>query len=86
MVEFLSKLLETSDFTRRWDSGVWSPGHGWLHIGSDLAIWAAYITIPCVLLYLTRPPFAVLVAFENVVLAANPRPLCVEYGFGPSSP
>ncbi len=37
-------------------------------------------------LYLTRPHFAVLVAFENVVLAVNPRPLCVAYGFGPSSP
>ena len=36
--------------------------------------------------YLTRPHFAVLVAFENAVLAANPRPLCVEYEFGPSSP
>ena len=37
-------------------------------------------------LYLTRPRSAVLVAFENAVLAANPRPLCVEYEFGPGSP
>ena len=37
-------------------------------------------------LYLTRPHFAVLVAFENAVLAVNPRPLCVEYEFGLSSP
>ena len=36
--------------------------------------------------YLTRPHFAVLVAFENAVLAVNPRPLCVEYEFGLSSP
>ena len=38
------------------------------------------------LVYLTRPHFAVLVAFESAVLAANPSPLCVEYEFGPSSP
>ena len=36
------------------------PGLGWLHILSDLAVWAAYVTIPCVLGpgrdYSTRPP------------------------------
>lgn len=51
MLEFLSKLFDTSDFPARWDCGVWTPGHGWLHILSDLGVWSAYLAIPCVLGY-----------------------------------
>ena len=51
MFDFLSKLVDTSDFPRRWDCGVWTPGHGWLHILSDLGVWSAYLAIPCVLGY-----------------------------------
>lgn len=50
-MEFWSKLLDTSDFNRRWYCGNWSDFHGWLHILSDLGIWAAYYTIPLVLVY-----------------------------------
>jgi PAS domain S-box-containing protein len=49
--DFLSHLLDTSDFPPRWHCGVWSAGHGWLHILSDLAVWSAYVAIPCVLGY-----------------------------------
>ena len=51
MFEFLSKLFDTSDFPPRWHCGAWTPGHGWLHILSDLGVWSAYLAIPSVLGY-----------------------------------
>ncbi|MDB5335999.1 MAG: integral rane sensor hybrid histidine kinase, partial [Planctomycetaceae bacterium] len=51
MIEFLTHLFDTSDFPARWNCGSWSPGHGWLHIISDLGVWSAYVAIPCVLIY-----------------------------------
>lgn len=51
MLDFASQLLDTSDFPARWHCGRWTPGHGWLHILSDLAVWGAYVTIPIVLSY-----------------------------------
>lgn len=50
MGNFFSKLLDTSDFPRRWDCGQWESFHGWLHIISDFAVFAAYTTIPIVIL------------------------------------
>jgi CheY-like chemotaxis protein len=49
MFDFLTHLFDTSDFPARWHCGTWPPGHGWLHILSDLAIWSADLAIPCVL-------------------------------------
>ena len=49
MFDFLSKLLDTSDFPARWSCGRWTAAHGWLHILSDLGVWSAYVAIPCVL-------------------------------------
>ena len=54
MFDFFRNLLDTSDFPARWYCGNWSDSLGWLHIGSDLAIWAAYFAIPVVLLYFAR--------------------------------
>src|SRR5262249_35240048 len=51
MVDFLSRLFDTSDFPPRWHCGAWTAGHGWLHILADLSVWSAYIAIPCVLGY-----------------------------------
>ena len=51
MREFFSKLLDTSDFPSRWNCGTWSDFHGWLHIVSDLFVFAACMTIPFVLLF-----------------------------------
>ena len=51
---FLTHLFSTAGFPPRWECGeVWSaePSLGWLHIGSDVAIWGAYSAIPLVLLY-----------------------------------
>jgi two-component sensor histidine kinase len=49
MWDFFNKLIDTADFPARWHCGRWSAGHGWLHIGSDLGVWTAYLAIPCVL-------------------------------------
>ena len=49
MVDFLSRLFDTSDFPPRWYCGAWTAGHGWLHILADLSVWSAYVAIPCVL-------------------------------------
>lgn len=51
MFEFLSNIFNTSDFMPRWECGNWSPGHGWLHIASDIGTWGAYTAIPFVLAY-----------------------------------
>jgi PAS domain S-box-containing protein len=50
-MDFITKLFDTSDFPARWTCGLWSEGHGWLHILSDIGIWSAYFTIPLVLAY-----------------------------------
>lgn len=47
----LSELFSTDGFPERWQCGVWSEAHGWVHILSDIAIWSAYMTIPFVLFY-----------------------------------
>ena len=51
MLQFLWNLFDTSGFQRRWETQTWSHGLAWLHIGSDLATWAAYTAIPCALAY-----------------------------------
>src|SRR6476661_3293854 len=47
-------FLDASRFPARWLCGEWTPVLGWLHIGSDLAIWGAYFSIPAMLFLLTR--------------------------------
>jgi PAS domain S-box-containing protein len=51
MFDFLTHLFDTAGFPPRWNCGDWTPGHGWLHVLSDLAIWSAYFAIPCILVY-----------------------------------
>ncbi|MCB9709259.1 MAG: HAMP domain-containing histidine kinase [Myxococcales bacterium] len=51
MLDFLSKLFDSSDFPARWHCGRWTAFHGWLQIASDTAIFGAYIAIPLVLAY-----------------------------------
>lgn len=50
-MDFLARLLDTSDFPPRWMCGSWSDGHGWLHILSDIGVFSAYFAIPLVLAY-----------------------------------
>lgn len=55
MEEFFSNLSDATNWPPRWVCGKWSEFHGWLYIGSDLAIWAAYFTIPVtMLLFITK--------------------------------
>jgi signal transduction histidine kinase len=54
MLEFLKRLVDTSGFPARWYCGVWSAQLGWLTVISDLAVFGAYMAIPCLLLYFIR--------------------------------
>ncbi len=55
MAEFWVWLFDDHGFTRRSACGTdWTPGLIWLHVGSDLAIWLAYLSIPLVLVSLVR--------------------------------
>src|SRR5262245_50160657 len=57
MFDWLFYLLDTKSFPPRWQCGSgWQsePFWGWLHIGSDLAVWGAYMAIPLVLIYFLR--------------------------------
>ncbi len=76
MLSLLTRLVDTSGFPPRWSCGDWTPLHGWLHILSDLAVWSAYVAIPCVLGYflLRRRdiPFrAVFLLFVAFILACG---------------
>jgi hypothetical protein len=51
MANLITELFDTSGFPARWHCGVWSDALGWLHIGSDTAIFLAYTAIPIVLAY-----------------------------------
>lgn len=48
-MDFLYSLFDTSDYSPRWKCGNFSPFVGWLHIVSDLLIFAAYFAIPTAL-------------------------------------
>jgi signal transduction histidine kinase/ActR/RegA family two-component response regulator len=51
MLDFFSSLFDATGFPARWHCGVWSSELGWLHILSDIAIFGAYVAIPCVLAF-----------------------------------
>ncbi|MDA1252405.1 MAG: response regulator, partial [Planctomycetota bacterium] len=46
-----STLFDTKGFPNRWNCGEWTDIHGYVHIISDVAIFAAYTAIPLLLLY-----------------------------------
>ena len=52
LIEKIASIFDVSGFMPRWNCGQWTDLHGWIHILSDLAIWGAYFTIPCLLVYL----------------------------------
>ncbi|RUL81577.1 ATP-binding protein [Tautonia sociabilis] len=52
MLDFFGLLFDTTGFPARWHCGTgWTAGLGWLHIAADVAIFGAYLAIPCVLLF-----------------------------------
>ncbi|MFO0850539.1 MAG: PAS domain S-box protein [Gemmataceae bacterium] len=52
MTEAIARLFDPSGFVPRKDCGTWTPELIGLHVGSDLLIWLAYLSIPLVLLFL----------------------------------
>ena len=50
VVEFFSRLFDSSDWPPRWHCGKWSGFHGWLYIISDLLVWSAYFAIPLIII------------------------------------
>lgn len=52
--DFFNQFFNTDSFPARWHCGKWSEFHGWLYIISDIAIWAAYFTIPFLLIHFIR--------------------------------
>ncbi|WP_046243660.1 sensor histidine kinase [Hymenobacter terrenus] len=54
VAEFFTQLLDPAGFPARWHCGHWTSFHGWLYILSDLLIWAAYFTIPFLLINFIR--------------------------------
>jgi len=60
MKEFFSNIFEKDLWPARWHCGYWSEFHGWLYILSDLSIWAAYFTIPVIIItYVLRKKHSV---------------------------
>ena len=52
---FWGQLFDENGFVARKTCGTgWTPEMVWLHVGSDLFIWLAYMSIPLVLIYFTR--------------------------------
>ncbi|QDU66645.1 sensor histidine kinase [Engelhardtia mirabilis] len=49
LVDFFTKLFDTSDFPARWHCGNWTSLEGWIHILADTATFAAYFAIPAVI-------------------------------------
>src|SRR4051812_41120962 len=55
MDTFWNRLLDDGGFVPRKACGTgWTPELIWLHVGSDLFIWLAYLSIPLVLVYFTH--------------------------------
>ncbi len=50
ILEFFKNLFDAKGFMPRWVCGNWTELHGWIYIIANIAIWAAYFTIP-ILLY-----------------------------------
>ena len=55
MWDIISRMFDSTGFPPRWHCGLWTNELGWLHIGSDLAVFGAYTAIPCVLAFLVLP-------------------------------
>lgn len=54
-MSLIAILFQTDGFPPRWQCGEgWTPLLGWLHIISDVAIWAAYMAIPATMWVFAR--------------------------------
>ncbi|MGB0166814.1 MAG: sensor histidine kinase [Luteibaculum sp.] len=60
LLDLLSGIFDTHLWPPRWQCGTWTDFHGWLFIGSDVAIWGAYFAIPLLVVNIVskkRVPF-----------------------------
>lgn len=76
MDEFFRRLFDTTGFTPRASCGLWNDELIWLHVGSDLFIWLAYVSIPLVLLWFGRrwnlaPVRGLLLLFAAFILSCG---------------
>jgi PAS domain S-box-containing protein len=75
MYEFFARLFDTTGFAPRTDCEGWTNGLIWLHVGSDLLIWLAYLSIPLILSYFARqrrmPLHTLLGLFATSILACG---------------
>jgi PAS domain S-box-containing protein len=75
MYEFFVKLFDTTDFSPRTECEGWTNGLVWLHVGSDLMIWLAFLSIPLILSYFARqrrmPLHTLLGLFATSILACG---------------
>jgi PAS domain S-box-containing protein len=46
VIDFFSKLFDSTDWPSQWQTGRWTTFHGWFYIVSDLLIGCAYCCIP----------------------------------------
>lgn len=56
MFDWIAALFSTTGYVPRKQCGEWTAGWLALHIGSDVLIWLAYLSIPIVLLTVSRHP------------------------------
>jgi len=76
VIDFFTKLFDTSDWPPRWHCGNWTNFHGWLYIISDLLIWGAYFAIPIIIIrYISRKKHAKFIRlyflFASFILACG---------------
>ena len=63
-------LFSTEGFIPRRGCGAWTPELIWLHSGSDIMIWLAYLSIPLALIYFARHQGARLITRLVLLFAA----------------
>ena len=54
MGDIIWRAFDPTGFVPRANCGEWTAEMKWLHVGSDLFIWLAYVSIPLLLLYFVR--------------------------------
>ncbi len=54
MMDFMRHLFDPSGFMQRRYCGKWTNEQIWIHVGSDVLTWLAYMTIPVVLIVFVR--------------------------------
>lgn len=74
MGDFWGRLFDPHGFVPHPSCGEWTRGLVWLHVGSDLGIWLAYLSIPLVLFYFVRRravPFSSLFLLAALFVVAS---------------